>query len=826
MRQRAIANTTSLAKLKTGFAAFGKFMLSPLGLIGIFLLLVVIFKKVRDATDTTNVTVAKLKIVFDKIAKAVQDLWQKIKNLLIPVLEGLKNAAEFLGIGAGGLLVGLFDLSPIEEAAAEFRVLSNEIKTLNAEIKDLQKENDKLNKTLEEYSKLATIGFKSTQQIASMAEAERSLQNILSEARGYQVTLTGAELIDEAARLFDEQTQAIIANQQEQTDSINAYFKKYPINFSQALEDESFADMVGDVKKVAQTYGISLIQKFEDMEPEVQEALRRMISFDPIGFLDSANKVIQIAENTGLELTRRMMSYSTDRSIQFTNVSAGFTAREGETPEEAFARAQAEIPELQTTYEEFLAMLDGSLQAAETTASNLYQTVLPAVATEMTRILDPKQADDFAEGIMALQNMDLSKLTTDELDLLQRTYPSLAQILDLPGTAEQLQAIADAGGASFLRSFGAVQETIAGFASSLGGRSRSQNNKLATQLSSSLIDILTSDDLASSVDAAMNDVFRGAVGGVIIPEGERIGLANELLDMIPKMDDEALRVATFSFAEDMQNLAEIANKSRADMTEKDLELLSKYPQALRDIEKGTFNINQLREEESQRILENLQAEEDGLLTRHNTAKRVLLEELKSGEKTVEQYERALQIENDEYAASLATLNILRDKITAQDSLTKEQEDQYKVQLDALKAQKDSIAKAKELQKLQQDSADIARRSLEATRIGAVGTIEAQFNQQQLNQEIAQMNKDLQDRIMLAQIEAQQKILEDSQQKAIEAATVDNTNATIENTVAERELNETLKTIATNPTALVSRPNVLDRFDSAADQSNAFLAIQE
>lgn len=129
--------------------------------------------------------------------------------------------------------------------------------------------------------------------------------------------------------------------------------------------------------------------------------------------------------------------------------------------------------------------------------------------------------------------------------------------------------------------------------------------------------------------------------------------------------------------------------------------------------------------------------------------------------------------------------------------------------------------------MQQKSAEIARKSLEATRIGAVGSLEAQFNRQQINEEIAMMNKELQDRIMLAQIEAQQKILEDSQQKAIEAATKENTAALDRNTAA---LVETKDAIIEIPAGLAidfgASSSVTGTPNMARDQQNALVAQQE
>ena len=58
--------STGLAKIKGAFVAFGKFLLSPLGIIMILAGVVLAIKKIRDSGDTTNIRIARLKVVFDR----------------------------------------------------------------------------------------------------------------------------------------------------------------------------------------------------------------------------------------------------------------------------------------------------------------------------------------------------------------------------------------------------------------------------------------------------------------------------------------------------------------------------------------------------------------------------------------------------------------------------------------------------------------------------------------------------------------------------------------------------------------------------------------
>jgi hypothetical protein len=160
--------------------------------------------------------------------------------------------------------------------------------------------------------------------------------------------------------------------------------------------------------------------------------------------------------------------------------------------------------------------------------------------------------------------------------------------------------------------------------------------------------------------------------------------------------------------------------------------------------------------------------------------------LKEGKITKEQLEQFTVAQANVRAAE-SQLEILEEISSREADMTEQLKARYKVQLDLLKAQQEAIKDARAIRDLQEQSNDLAVKSLQATRIGATGSLEARFNQQQLNQEIATMNRTLQDQMMTAQLEAQQKILEDSQQKAIEAATVDNTVATRENTGVSRDL---------------------------------------
>jgi hypothetical protein len=180
----------------------------------------------------------------------------------------------------------------------------------------------------------------------------------------------------------------------------------------------------------------------------------------------------------------------------------------------------------------------------------------------------------------------------------------------------------------------------------------------------------------------------------------------------------------------------------------------------------------------------------------------------------------IQLSNFETAlnnneAATARLATLEQMLLMEKGITDQIKARYKAQIDLLSAQMQAIKDAKTMRDLQKEASDIAARSITATRVGAVGTLEAQFNQRSLNAEIENMNRTLQDRLMTAQLEAQQKILEDTQQQALITATDNLTREMINlaDVMREEEI-PAIEDLArsnrrTGPTGIVS---ATDRFD--------------
>lgn len=717
----------------------------------------------------------------------------------------------------------MLKLSVTEEAAAGLRVLVNETKNLNKELKESESRADKLKKAIETYVSLSNVGFKTAGQISQMEEAETVLQDILG------VSATGGDLVAQARVEFARQQKAIEDNYDLLNNKVRQYFEDNPlVSFQEALLDPAFDDELrAALPALAVTYGQELIQGFDNMTPEVQAAIARMINLDPAAFLDATKEIVAATEDFTVKVRAASSYYG-----QETTRNQKFVIREGESLEDAYARAQEEIYGLTTTFEEFVELSKDGFETITTEVPNLYAQMAPQIATALDDVLSATNAVEFADALRDLQgDIDLSGFSEEQRSLLSRTFPNLETLLDLPNAAGQFESLFERGGISFIRNFNPVREEVMSLADDLQKAYASPFTRqgdgeiLAGRISDELFEILNSGDLLTSATQAINAVFRGAVGGVVIPEEERVRVANSILSMIPSIDTDVLRTSVFGFADDFAAISELAGKSITEFTQKDLELLAKYPGVLQDIQSGQFDINAFKEKENEIILQNIEDQKEAAVVNDNAAMRAIQLQYELGQLTKEQRDAAMADQEDLFQAQMTELGVLEEILSTQSEITEEQKDRYKSQLDALNAQKESINKAKEIRELQQQSADIARRSLEATRIGATGTIEAQFNQQQLNQEIAAMNRQLQDQMMLAQIEAQQKILEDSQQKAIQEATQANTTATVDNTEAVNNLAEVMAT-GVDPTLTANMRSAVTGVIQQPFDLNAALALSE
>ena len=808
---------SAVTTFKKGIMALAGFITSPAGIILALIGIVLAIKKIRESTDTTNIHVARLKVVFDRWARSLEKIFNIFKEKILPILKQFVMAL----VPSFRLLASFMKLTAEEEAAAGLRVLVNEVKDLNKELKESNAEADKLEKAIETYQNLSNVGFKTSGQISQLEEAETVLQDILGS------TATGDELTQQARNEFARQERVIKENYDLLNEKVEQYFKDNPlVSFQEALLDPAFDDELrAALPGLAQTYAQTLIDGFDDMTPEVQSAIARMVNLDPAAFLDATKEIVTAREDLSGFFDRAKVQLGADGNY----ATARFTLQGGETLEEAFARAQENFAAMDMTIEEFYERNKKLFETTSQEIDNFYTDLVPKTQTALDKIFDAENAVQFADAIMqAQEDIDFSSLTAEQVRLLERAFPNLSTILDLPDASTQLQELFNQGGMTFVRNFNTVRSEVLGLSQALAEAYASPYSRpgdgevLANRIVDDLFNILSSGDIEDTASNALNQVFRGAVGGIVIPESERVGVANAILSMIPSIDSTTMRTSVFGFVDDFRTVAELAGKSINEYTQKDLELLAKYPDALDDIKNGQFDVNAFKEKESKLILENLADQKlVADLNRQADIEAINLQE-RLGQITREQAaERRAEAESL-FEAQINEIGVLEEVLSTQSEITEKVEDRYKAQLESIKSQKEAVKQAQDIRKLQEESADIARRSLEATRVGAVGTLEARFNQQQLSQEISAMNRQMQDQIMLAQLEAQQKVLEDSQQQAIQAATEANTSATEQNTVAVERLSETMSNDRTLDAAMNSavtgRPRPFDL--------NATLALAE
>lgn len=220
---------------------------------------------------------------------------------------------------------------------------------------------------------------------------------------------------------------------------------------------------------------------------------------------------------------------------------------------------------------------------------------------------------------------------------------------------------------------------------------------------------------------------------------------------------------------DFQKLSEILQKSPAALTNEDIDLLSRYDGLLTDYMNGTVKpLSEYFQDITNSVLQTIQYTEEQI----RASRTALQIDYEDGRITQETFETEM--------ARLDTLNATNNLAKELLNFNNQDLDAIKAQIDAYKA---SFDQAKKIHDLQKEAVALTEKSIQAIRTGATGTIEAEFNRAKLNQEIADANRQLEQNLIMAQLEAQQKVLEDAQQRRILEITDENTTATGDNTTA-------------------------------------------
>jgi TP901 family phage tail tape measure protein len=709
-----------------------------LAAIAALVALAVAFQRVRNSTDTTNIKIARLKVVFDRFIEAVKGFGEAIVGVFENLVSLFNNPAFKTGLrillavvtlGVSEVAKASYDLvtqlDEVGEAAASFRVLANQLRESNAQVFTLTKTSNQLNKEIKEFIRLDNIAFKTPAELRQRTEAQNVLKDSMRSTLDTMLEIgdidretfsreiaildssnTAEAITQQANRILKMQTDELARIQKEQQTAVVNYMNTFEGSFAEAAKSADFADLVEFLPSFAQEVAAAEAElaglEFSSVQ---RDAINRAIALDPTAYLDGLN-----------------------------------TAKEATN--EFYLKT---IPELEST-----------LQSALSSSG-----------------------DDFVKVVQSLQNIDLSLLSENQKALIANLLPNFAIFKNL--SEQQLAGVAKAGGAAYLREFQNISKDIGRInflpTPTTNPTLIANAEKSAQEISEYFFDAfaVSAEEKASVAEALLQEIYSGVVNGVRLNPEQQASLANVVINALGAVDMAGIQRNVLNFMEDLGKIEEILTKPLDRMTAADLAVLQQYPGVLDQVLAGTFDINEFRQQGIAALEKDIDLAEEQL--RLALANKQTLRE--TGQITEQEFEESANILN----TNLNLLTVKRQMLRAERINVDAIRQRYKMELDLLNAQRKAIEDAKKMRDLQKDSADIARRSIDATRTGALSTIEAQFNRQQLNAEIADANKALQDNIMMAQLEAQQKILEDSQQKAIEAATEANTIATRENTTA-------------------------------------------
>lgn len=477
-------------------------------------------------------------------------------------------------------------------------------------------------------------------------------------------------------------------------------------------------------------------------------------------------------------------------------IEIDFEVKIGEDPEESFQRAVEEAG-FKGTFEEFLEATAGVFIPQEATieVSDIYDGLFETIPTLMKTLSDIDTPESLIDFFDRLNNVSLSNIDPEEFANLQKIFPEFFALRDFSNSPEAIMKLFEQGGISALRNASSVFDRIAdraksipalqdvwGFSAEDGKVIIKTADEVQQEWRTALLNALyEGDDFTETLSNLIRDGFEGVTGDEI----RSMRIEEMFLD---EFDAGGLQRRIFDAVDDINKIIELAQKDISQLTPADMALLNRFPEALAAMRAGTFDAlefeSQAREKISQDIADQAQLIADRYRLERNQIADILGVSRELNDEDLQaafnqavlagtitkEAERRWRFAVKQAEEDLGILDTMHDFAMIERGLTEEIRKRYKVQLDLLAAQQNAIKDAEKMRQLQEDSANIARRSIEATRIGAVGSVEARFNQQQINREIEQMNRSLQDRLKTAQLEAQQKILEDSQQKALENVT--------------------------------------------------------
>lgn len=696
---------------------------------------------------------AKLASTTGTKAKAAANLKlaaaQKIARL---ATLGLTKAILFSPLFMFALLAGAAFLiskafkalrPPVNKAAESFEGLQERIGKSNEELRNLNSEAQKLQKTLQEFQRLSNLRFINPQEAARMKELETQLQLDLNSS------LTGDALIELAQREQQRIQDSIIAATAERSKEISDFFKKHPLaNFDDLRTTDLLSDEAkANLDKVAVEYATSLIDGFNNLAPEVQEAQRRMIAEDPGRVIDAvvetgratSDQAIQIGHgHTLLEGHTFMVKAGEDAATAYNRAVAEGLIGDNRGSKNRFMRQFESINTKAITDP----ILDAGGEIAAAYAS-MGTVGFAEAATNINRLFDT-----------LTQGMDPEEIE-NALSILSAAVPSIEGFVSL--TADQIARLDKVGGMAALKDFN-IFENLAQtmFKDASGNYDAAAGDVFLNDILNRLL-TANPEDRAAIGTQMIDEVMAGLTN---VPPNARARVARAIENAILPDNLEGLIASSFNANTAMERAQGLMGKGISATAEDLAFLTERFPKSVGEILNGTADINQLQEEHNASILAQLAIEKE-------TLKIILAQKVANGEQN--------QDVLDAMANEILLVELAEDRLKTLRESTDAVKSRFDAERETLKLQRQAIDDAKKLRELQEKGREASALSTQATRIGVVGTLEARFNQDQLQTQIKQMNRDLEERIQIAKIEAQDRILADTQSKqllTVQGQTVD------------------------------------------------------
>lgn len=630
----AMALATKLAglgakKMALGFAAAGKKILitmlklavSPLALIMALGAIVIALKKISEATDTTNPTIAEFQIRIKKAADALKNIVQRIKDFFGNLMNGSGLASQMFQ-GLLKIIQGVFkvlsklpiigemfqafteDLNATEKAAASLVVLTNKIKDLNAVIRNTTAESQKLSSALEKYRALSTQRFLSSRELQELAELERELQGRLG------TTAIGFDLMFEARFEIAQAEAQIERLTKEVNDLIKTEFEKNPaVSMTELMDHEHLPDEVKDnIPILIREYAAMVIEGFEDATPEVQAALIRMIGLDSAALEKNAvesMKAVADATRTGsvtdtLQFVDRSSGAITEVDI---SVAKDFIVKQGQDTGEAYANAVAEG--FEGSKGEFLELFAGVFEAS-IGSDSVFSAASDGVAAVATNLQSQLNAAGTSDELVTFFNdLDtaVSNFSTDELDTFSKSFQELNNLRAMALNDTALNNLFSLGGTNAIRNFSEIvaggmdkldfKDITIGYADPFreGGTGFETIVETAEEQGAAFVNTLTNylANNAQNLPEAISDLFQNGLDGISGDQLRAIGLE----DMLLPPDFEGIDARVADDIEKIGKVRELSAKSLADLSADEYQFLAeKVPEVLVAMQEGAFSFEQ------------------------------------------------------------------------------------------------------------------------------------------------------------------------------------------------------------------------------------------